>query len=159
MRLYFLRHGPAGASADFRGPDSERPLTDKGRETMRAVVARLAEAGAEFDRVLTSPYARAAQTASIVVEGLGMDVAPTAEPLLRPGLGLAGLRGILDANRDVERLVLVGHEPDFSEVVGALIGGARVRLKKGGLARVDIDDPARLAGMLVWLVQPDLLAR
>jgi hypothetical protein len=52
--------------------------------------------------------------------------------------------------------MLVGHEPDFSAVISALTGGSRIELKKGGLARVDIMDPATLEGVLVWLLPPHI---
>jgi phosphohistidine phosphatase len=157
MRLYLLRHGPAGDSAQWRGPDEDRPLTERGRASVGASTARLKALGVTVDLVLTSPYARAAQTAEIFSHGLGMDEPPTEEPLLRAGFGPDELRDILRARAGVERLVLVGHEPDLSTAVGYLVGGARVRMKKGALARVDLDDPERLSGTLVWLVQPDVL--
>ena len=54
--------------------------------------------------------------------------------------------------------MLVGHEPDFSATIAACIGGGSVECKKGGLARLDIDDPDSLSGTLVWLLPPRVLA-
>jgi phosphohistidine phosphatase len=48
--------------------------------------------------------------------------------------------------------MLVGHEPDFSRTISALIGGGRVVMKKGGLARVDVESIDPPDGELVWLV-------
>jgi phosphohistidine phosphatase len=55
--------------------------------------------------------------------------------------------------------MLVGHEPDFSETISQVTGGSRVVVKKGGLACVQLDDPASLRGTLVWLIPPKFLAR
>jgi phosphohistidine phosphatase SixA len=55
------------------------------------------------------------------------------------------------------KLLLVGHEPDFSTVIGQLIGAGRIVCKKGGLARVDLKSPHELPGELVWLLPPRLL--
>jgi len=52
------------------------------------------------------------------------------------------------------RVMLVGHEPSFSEVIGAITGGSLVVCKKGSLARVDLTDRDRLLGLLVWLLPP-----
>jgi phosphohistidine phosphatase SixA len=54
--------------------------------------------------------------------------------------------------------MLVGHEPNMSETVGEIVGGARVDLKKGGLALVELNDYDDLAGDLVWLLPPKVLA-
>jgi phosphohistidine phosphatase SixA len=52
---------------------------------------------------------------------------------------------------------LVGHEPTFSLTIAELIGGGRVQMKKGALARVDVN--RNLQGELVWLLQPKILAQ
>jgi phosphohistidine phosphatase SixA len=54
--------------------------------------------------------------------------------------------------------MLVGHEPDFSRTIGALIGSGRVQIKKGGLARVDVKNASLQSGELVWLIPPKALA-
>jgi phosphohistidine phosphatase len=53
--------------------------------------------------------------------------------------------------------MLVGHEPSFSQVIGQLIGGGRIVMKKGGLARVDVNSIDTLPGELVWLLAPKML--
>ena len=58
---------------------------------------------------------------------------------------------------DRTRIMLVGHEPDFSSLIGALTGGSRVLMKKGGLGRVDIDMLEEGAGTLAWLLPPRAL--
>jgi phosphohistidine phosphatase len=123
--IYFLRHGEA---EDGAGDDAARRLTEKGERQAEAAGRALAALGAEIDACLASPKVRAADTARIACEQLGLEV-ESAEHL-RGGdfdaLGLAAGRGTV---------LLVGHEPDFSNAVAALTGG-RVKLRKGGIACV-----------------------
>ena len=59
---------------------------------------------------------------------------------------------------DPERPVLVGHDPDFSELVAVLCGAAGVSMRKGALARIEIERPLQAgAGTLRWLIPPDAL--
>lgn len=53
-------------------------------------------------------------------------------------------------------VIFVGHEPDFSATVSALIGGGWIAMKKGGMARVDVELSQPLRGTLVWLIAPRL---
>jgi phosphohistidine phosphatase len=134
--IWLLRHG----DAEDGSPDSERPLTEKGREQSRAAGAALKALGVEIDACLSSPKARAAETARLVCEPLGV------EPQLEPKL--AG--GPFDAEALAAGLgddvLLVGHDPDFSMAVHSLTG-AQVRLKKGGLAGIE-------KGELIVLLRP-----
>lgn len=124
--IYLLRHGDAEkATAD----DDERRLTAKGEWQSRAAGQALKAMGAEIDACLTSPKVRAADTARLTCEALSLEPEPAEG--LRGGpfdsISLAAGRG------DV---LLVGHEPDFSDEVARLTGG-KVKLRKGGLAIVE----------------------
>jgi phosphohistidine phosphatase len=134
--IWLLRHGDAADGS----PDSERPLTEKGREQSRWAGAALKAIGVELDACLTSPKVRAVETARLACEQLG------AEPQLEPKL--AG--GPFDAEALAAGLgddvLLVGHDPDFSMAVHTLTG-AQVRLKKGGLAGIE-------KGELMVLLRP-----
>lgn len=123
--IWLLRHG----DAEDGSPDAERRLTEKGEDQARAAGAAVAALGVEIGACLTSPKVRAADTARLACEPLGVE--PRHEP------ALAG--GPFDAEQlaaGLEEVLLVGHDPDFSMAVHALTG-AQVRLKKGGLAAVD----------------------
>ena len=130
--IWFLRHGDAADGAD----DFARELTEKGERQSQAAGEALAALGVEFDACLTSPRVRARQTAELACEALGLE--PEEAPELSGGDFDA--RDLAAGRDDV---LLVGHEPDFSRAVGDLTG-ARVDMKKGGLAAVDGDDPDRL---------------
>jgi phosphohistidine phosphatase len=123
--LWLLRHG----EAEDGSPDSERPLTDKGKRQSRDAGRALAKLGVEIDACLTSPKVRAHETALLACEALGVE--PRHEPKL------AG--GPFDAEQlaaGLGEVLLVGHDPDFSMAVHAMTG-AQVRIKKGGLVGID----------------------
>ncbi len=151
MKLYFLRHGEADWP-DWTEPDEERPLNKKGRKEMKRVAAFMADHDVVPSILLSSPLPRAYETAVIVADDLELEV--TEDAALAPGFDVEKLGGLLrrHANQD---LMLVGHEPGFSDTIGALTGG-NVKLAKGGLARVDLDDPSQLRGQLIWLLSPKL---
>ena len=123
--IWLLRHG----EAEDGSPDSERRLTEKGERQARSAGAALAKLGVKVEVCLTSPKVRAADTARLACEPLGIE--PQHEPKLAGGPFDAEQ---LAAGHD--EVLLVGHDPDFSMAVHTLTG-AQVRLKKGGLACVD----------------------
>jgi phosphohistidine phosphatase len=125
--IWLLRHGDA---EDGGGkPDAERDLTEKGERQSRAAGKALKELGVELDVCLTSPKVRARRTAELACEAL--DCALEEDDRLAGGdfdpLEVAAGRG---------EVMLVGHEPDFSQAV-ALVTGSRVKMKKGGVAAID----------------------
>ncbi|HEY5815990.1 MAG TPA: histidine phosphatase family protein [Solirubrobacterales bacterium] len=138
--IYLLRHGVAEPHG---GDDTARRLTAEGERQAEAAGRALAALGANVDACLTSPKVRAADTARLACRALGLE--PEVAGELSGGgfdaLGLAAGRG------DV---LLVGHEPDFSDEIARLTG-ARVKLRKGGLAIVD-------GGTLLALLRPEDLA-
>jgi phosphohistidine phosphatase len=139
--IWLLRHGDAADGS----PDAERPLTDKGRKQARTAGEALKALGVEFDTCLTSPKVRAADTASIACEPLGVE--PRLEPKLSGGpFDAEALTAGLGDN-----VLLVGHDPDFSMAVHDMTG-AQVRMKKGGIAGV-------AEGELIVLLRPGELKR
>ena len=157
MKLYFLRHGLAGDRETWAGGDFERPLTDAGKERMAREAATIAKLNLNLDVILTSPLVRAYQTAEIVARLLGMTDKLVKDERLGPGFSPDQLAGILQAYPEAQALMLVGHEPDFSQLIGKLIGGGRIMCKKGSLACVELNDKS-LQGELVWLIPPSVLA-
>jgi phosphohistidine phosphatase len=138
--LWLLRHGDAAEGS----PDAERPLTKKGEKQARAAGRALERLGVPMDACLTSPKVRAAETARIACEALGV------EPQLEPKLAGGPFDGEALAAGLGDNVLLVGHDPDFSMAVHALTG-AQVRMKKGGLAGVE-------KGELKTLLRPDELS-
>lgn len=158
MKLYFLRHGLAEDRAEWQGADFERPLTEEGKEKMKREAATIANLGLEIDLIVTSPLARAYQTAEIVAKKLDLLDKLITDGRLSPGFRHGALGRLIRAYPKAATLMLVGHEPDFSATISYLIGGGRIDCKKGSLACVDIPDPSRLRGDLMWLLPPKVLA-
>ncbi len=157
MRLFFLRHGLADHPV-WTKPDSERPLNADGIEKMERSAQLIKDLNLGVDAVVTSPLVRARQTAELAITHLS-EVALHVDQRLAPGFDLDMLASLLTDFPDTGALLLVGHEPDFSEVIGDLTGGMRVVVKKGSLARIDLIGLDPPAGSLVWMIPPKLLAR
>jgi phosphohistidine phosphatase len=157
VSLYLLRHAHAGDPEKWRGPDDVRPLSEKGRLQAERLGLFLADVGFNPDAILSSPKARALETARLVATPLDRPVVVRDE--LGGPLDLDRLDRLLEAVGNPARPVLVGHDPDFSELAAELAGVPDLPLRKGALVRIDSELPLREgAGLLRWLVPPDLLS-
>ena len=157
VELYLVRHSHAGNPARWEGEDAARPLSEKGLSQAERLAALLARSGFAPDVIVSSPKARAMGTAEILARALGVDARVDAR--LAGPVTLDVLGEILADAGGPERPVVVGHDPDFSDLASQLVG-ARIELRKGALARIDL--PAGLVeggGLLAWLIAPDLLGR
>jgi phosphohistidine phosphatase len=150
MKLYFLRHGEADWP-DWKKPDDERPLTKPGKREMRVVAKFLDRLKVRPDLIVTSPLPRAAQTAEIAADYLKAKVRK--DESIAPGFNLSKLRTVLKRHR-ANTLMLVGHEPDFTNVISGLTG-ASLKLAKAGVAFVEVD-PKSETGKLLWLFPPKI---
>ncbi|HEY5957279.1 MAG TPA: phosphohistidine phosphatase SixA [Polyangiaceae bacterium] len=157
MKLYLLRHGIAANRLTWLGDDAERPLTGIGRRRTKQVAMAVKHWKLSFDRVLTSPALRARQTAAIFTEQLGIRKKLEIDTRLAHGFNIDALRKIASGSGAGDSLLFVGHEPEFSQVAAALIGGGRIVVKKSGFVRIDLTAFPALRGELVWLVAPKLL--
>lgn len=155
-QLYLLRHADAGDPEAWTGADDVRPLSAKGEKQARRLGEFLAERGFEPGAIVTSPKTRARQTAQIVADSLGLEIA--IDDRLAGGLDAVAIEAILFDAGDPERPLLVGHDPDFSDLTAWITGGSSIAVKKGALVRLDTVRPINQAsGTLRWLVPPDLL--
>jgi phosphohistidine phosphatase len=145
-QLWLLRHGEA-VPHDSK-PDDDRELTARGERQSLAAGAGLARLGVEFDACYTSPKARAVQTARLACQAL--NIVPEVAESLADGFGRDDALELLMAHGDDARVLVVGHEPSFSQVVHDLTGG-RVDFKKGGVAAVRVE---RASGALLALLRP-----
>jgi phosphohistidine phosphatase len=118
MRLYFLRHAQAFAREDWQGEEAARALTDKGRKQAEAAAKGLATLRPAIGAIISSPYARAYETAVIVGRVVGLPVESADD--LRPGFDLALLDHALALRPEVKGPLLVGHEPDLSRLIETL---------------------------------------
>jgi len=154
--LSFLRHADAGDPEAWSGREEERPLSAEGRHQAERLGRHLAAIGFRVDELFTSPKVRAAETAAIVGDLVG--VRPRPEDRLAEGVTLAVVEAILVDHGRPAAVLLVGHDPDFSELVSELCGATGVSLRKGGLARLEAGWPlAAGRATLRWLIPPDAL--
>lgn len=162
--LYIMRHGVAvtRGSAGF-SDDSKRPLTPEGRKKMQEIVQGLSRLGFDVDWIVSSPLVRAVETAEIVAKGLASNVPMDFSDALRPGGSAETLISFLAKHANRKRVLLVGHEPDLSEMAARLTGAGRhanLALKKGGCCLITFDEfPPKSPGQLVWWLTPRVLRK
>jgi phosphohistidine phosphatase len=145
-QLWLLRHGEA-VPHDSK-PDAERELTPRGRRQSEAAGIALAALNVEFAACYTSPKVRARETAELACAALNIE--PEDAASLANGFSRAAALELLLPHDADARVLAVGHEPSFSQVVHDLTG-ARVDVKKGGVAAMRIE---RGAGELLVLMRP-----
>jgi phosphohistidine phosphatase len=176
-QIWLLRH--ADAEPHGTRQDSERRLTERGERQARFAGQALARMGVEFDALLSSPKERALRTAHVAARAWNADRSQETlasgehprfgqrgrlevHPPLASGFdahqALAALAEVAPSPGGDARVLLVGHEPDLSTVVAELTG-ARIDLKKGGLAVLRMDgSPTHPGGELLTLLRPSELA-
>jgi len=150
FELVFFRHGIAADTV----PDSSRPLTEDGIRKTYASAEGLKKMAIQFDKVFTSPWLRASQTAAILSE-----VLTTPSPEEMPEL--AGDHTAIELfealqNRQGRSFLLVGHQPLLGEAVATLLGAAgrcEIDLKKSGACSIQLDGlPPKKPAVLNWLL-------
>src|SRR5215467_11415817 len=158
MIVYFLRHANAGNHLANPKKDEKRALDKEGIEQCGYVGRALAALNVQVDTIISSPLKRATQTASLVGNELGHEGKLQIDNALRPESALADFRKLLEKYSRQEAIMVVGHNPNLSQFLGAIISDAgweaSLELKKGGVAKVEM---RRTSGTLQWCVTPKLL--
>jgi phosphohistidine phosphatase len=159
-QLYLLRHGIAVAPGTPGYDDDLRPLTAKGERRMRQVAQGLRRLDLKLDRIVSSPLPRAWRTAEIVADSLEVPFLLEKDDALRAGRSANAIKNWLEGRHE-DALMIVGHDPAFSDLVSLLTIGKTdpsiSELRKGGVAA--------FAGLsdggfhLDWLARPRLLRR
>jgi phosphohistidine phosphatase SixA len=127
VRVFVVRHAEAAPGE----PDELRPLTDAGCAAARAVGERLAAESPTA--VFSSPLLRARETADAIARAAGITAQP--DERLAPGASADDVRALAEGARGT--VVVVGHQPDCSEIVLALTG-REVRFTPGGVHEVEL---------------------
>jgi phosphohistidine phosphatase len=156
MNLLLVRHARAEDRERFTGtgqPDSKRPLTAKGIRRMKNAARGLRGLVPSIDLLASSSLRRALETAKILAEEYGgIECVQRAE--LAPGGVAEELIDWLAKQKDVETACLVGHEPDLSDLLAALLAdpsAGPAKLKKGSVTLIEFPGPvAAAAGHLRW---------
>jgi len=158
MIIYFLRHASAGEPFSNPKKDEKRALDKDGIEQCGYVGRALAALDAQVDTIISSPLKRCTQTASLVGNEMGHEGKLAIGAALRPEATLPDFRRLLEKCARQEAIMVVGHNPNLSEFLGALVSGAggdaSIELKKGAVAKVEV---RRNSGSLHWCLTPKIL--
>ena len=164
MDVILIRHAEAGDRDPARYPDDDlRAVTPGGERKMSAAARAMKAMGIRFDHLVTSPLARAMQTATILRDAYGLKEPAQIHEMLAHGCTPPGGVQLLSKYPADACIALVGHEPALSAVAAAMIspsGDARIALKKGGCIGIGFGGPARLGtGTLLFHLKPGQLKK
>ncbi len=156
--LILLRHAKSDWGTPF-ADEAERPLNERGREAAGVMGRVLTLAGRAPDLILTSPAQRARATAALAAAGGGWEAPVVADPRLYPGTPGAVVAVVRANAGEAGRVLVVGHEPAWSQTVSVLLGGGRVKMATGtaaclGVASWEDLGPGRCT--LLWMLTPRL---
>jgi phosphohistidine phosphatase len=158
MRIYILRHGIA-EEASPRTPDFKRELTEEGRRKLTAVLRLARRAGVQPELVMSSPLVRAVQTAGMAREILQVEAALHETRALVPDASPRNVWEELRGLRNLDAVLLAGHEPLLSSLTAWLLGspGLQVHMGKAAMVCIEMEqfrgDPH---GILRWMITPKL---
>jgi len=165
VRLLVVRHAIAEDRAEFatrHKDDAARPLTPDGRRKMERAAVGLRELVPQIDLLAASPLKRALETAEILAAAYN-DVRVERIAELAPGAGVERVIGWLAGQHARGTIAAVGHEPDLSQLVCALLAGASgpfLELRKGAACMLEFSGPVAKAGAtLDWFLGPKHLRR
>ena len=160
MRLLVVRHAIAEdreAFARSHQDDAARPLTPDGRRKMARAALGLKLLVPELDLLAASPYKRAVETAEVIAQAYGHERVERV-PELAPGAGIDRVVGWLTAQAARNTVTIVGHEPDLSQLVCALLAGSNrpfVELRKGAACLLEFPGAiGNATATLDWLLGP-----
>jgi phosphohistidine phosphatase len=154
MNLYLMRHANAGIPRENSILDAKRSLIKEGREQCMLMAQVLNALKVQVDVIVSSPLKRSLQTAQLVGTELGYEAKVEICPALAPGGDYASFLEMLAQYSECEGMLAVGHNPNVFQFMGRLITGsniASIRMRRGSVARVDLDHHPAL---LQWLIDP-----
>jgi phosphohistidine phosphatase len=165
MRLVVVRHAIAEdreTSTRAHRDDAARSLTPEGRQKMERGALGLKALVPELDLLAASPLKRALETAELIARAYG-DLRVERVPELAPGAGFDRFLGWLTGQRSRGTIAVVGHEPDLSQLICALLAGTNgpfLELRKGAACLLEFPGPVeRGAATLDWFLGPKHLRR
>ena len=162
MKIYLIRHSNAvDPGTPGYEDDSLRPLTEKGRDKMKTIASALKGLNIKPDLIVSSPYVRARQTAEILAKVLKYKQELVFNGTLVPMGNADNIIGEINEKYSVDELVLVGHEPCLSGLIGTLTAGnpdLAFNFKNGGVCCLSSDDlHTERKAVLEWLLTPKIL--
>ncbi|MGA3045066.1 MAG: phosphohistidine phosphatase SixA [Terracidiphilus sp.] len=154
MNLYLMRHASAGIPRDNPVLDAKRSLIKEGKDQCMLMARMLNALKVQVDVVVSSPLKRAMQTAQFVGTEMGYEAKVEIGKALAPEAAYADFQKLIAKYADREGVLMVGHNPNIFQFVGRIVtgnGGAAIRMRKGSVARIDMD---RHPPILQWLIDP-----
>jgi phosphohistidine phosphatase len=154
MILYLMRHANAGVRRENPALDTKRALIKEGKDQCMLMARVMSALKVQVDVVVSSPLKRALQTAQFVGTELGYEAKVEVSQALAPGADYAAFQKMLAKYAGREGILAVGHNPNLYQFLGRLVtgnGGAAIRMRKGSVARIDVD---RHPPLLQWLIDP-----
>lgn len=163
MNLFILRHASAGVRRANPLLDRKRPLDKEGKRHCLQLAEVLSHMKISFDLIVSSPLKRCMQTASFVGTETGYEAKILPSAALAPEASLPQFQNLLSECSSYENLLVVGHNPNLTVFLAALVAqtptaaplqaGSRppIRLRKGSLARLSY---SRGPATLQWLLDP-----
>jgi len=158
MELYLFRHAIA-EDAKPGHPDANRELTDVGRKKAAEVVKAARRAGVEPSLIVSSPYARAVETARIAADGFEYKGDVVRTETLVPHGSPEKVWAELRDYREESAILLAGHEPLLGHLTAFLLASPalRVDMKKAAMIRIDVESLSPTPhGTLRWMITPKL---
>jgi phosphohistidine phosphatase len=154
MNLYLMRHANAGLRKGNPLLDAKRGLIKDGKEQCMLMGRVLSALKVQIDVIVSSPLKRALQTAQFVGTEIGFDGRVEISPALGLNADYASFQAMLAKYATYEGVLVVGHNPNIWQFLGRMVtanGGAAIRMRKGSIARVDMEKHPPL---LRWLIDP-----
>jgi phosphohistidine phosphatase len=164
MEIILIRHAKAESrDANSWPDDDQRPLTAEGRAEQRAAARAMKKMGIKFDFLLTSPLLRARETADLLAKGYRWAEPPQVVEELGHGYAVGAIVKLLAKFPPGAVVAMVGHEPDLSDLTGALTtkdGRLNISVKKSGVVGIEFDGPAEAGkGALLYHLKPGHLRK
>jgi phosphohistidine phosphatase len=146
MELYILRHG----DAENGSVDSQRQLSDKGRQQVISQAKQHSQRLATIESVITSPLVRASQTAELVMSQAVIHCTPQIADCLLPNAQVAAVEQLLEKNNS-QRILLVGHLPLLNQLIYYFVGDSVARMATASLASLSMNHAYRGLATLNWI--------
>ena len=160
MNIYLIRHGDAERAAIGK-KDFDRELTSSGRIKLKEAAVSWKNIIKGFDIIVTSPLARAVQTANVIADSYNAMDKILIDKKLSPGSRTESIIEIANS-LGVEDIAFVGHQPDMSEILSDIISpkGAFIDFKKGAIAKISFENKANIArGTLEFLIPASVFSQ
>ena len=152
--LTLFRHAKTERDSDS-GRDFDRRLIERGQDDSRRIGKEISHLGLAFDLVLSSPAARAAETAELA------GLSPRYDQRIYDASTDELLALAQQTSDEINRLAMVGHNPGFERLASKLLGGA-IEMPTGSLVEIALPieswrDAGSNSGQLIHFLKPKQL--